>query len=176
MILNRQSEEAVDFEDARRFARGIRSELRLGRRKFNVCFVSDKEIGELNRIYRNKRRPTDVLSFSWRENGKRPVAAGTEFRDFLGDVVISVRTARHNARAEGHSLRTEIRWLILHGVLHLLGHDHETDSGKMAALELALRDRLSRRGKGQAHRRIGLKPAGVRSRGRAANGQARKRS
>jgi probable rRNA maturation factor len=65
-----------------------------------------------------------------------------EFADFLGDVVICVETARRNAAEEGHSVLNEIRWLILHGVLHLLGYDHESDSGEMIALELALREKL----------------------------------
>ena len=164
MILNRQSEQAVDIRDARSFARRIRSVLRLGRKKFDIGFVSDKEIGELNKVYRNKLRPTDVLSFPWRENGKRTKTQGAEFQDFLGDIVISAKTARRNARAEGHALRTEIRWLILHGVLHLLGYDHETDSGEMAALELSLRERLSRPGRVRAKGKKGLKGSVVRSR------------
>jgi probable rRNA maturation factor len=65
-----------------------------------------------------------------------------EFEGFWGDVVISAETARRNARREGHSTESEIRWLILHGFLHLLGYDHEQDGGIMAALELSLRARL----------------------------------
>jgi probable rRNA maturation factor len=65
-----------------------------------------------------------------------------EFKDFLGDIVISVDTAKRNARKEGHSTLNEIRWLILHGLLHLLGYDHESDQGEMVKLELALRGRL----------------------------------
>jgi rRNA maturation RNase YbeY len=65
-----------------------------------------------------------------------------EFRNLLGDVVISVQTARRNARREGHSTLNEIRWLILHGVLHLLGFDHERDRGEMTRQELALREQL----------------------------------
>jgi len=65
-----------------------------------------------------------------------------EFRDFLGDIVISAETARRNARSAGHSTAREIRWLILHGVLHLLGYDHETDHGDMNAFEHTIRARL----------------------------------
>ena len=65
-----------------------------------------------------------------------------DFKDFLGEVVISVETARKNARAEGHPTINEIRWLILHGVLHLLGYDHERDGGEMRHLELSLREQL----------------------------------
>jgi ssRNA-specific RNase YbeY (16S rRNA maturation enzyme) len=65
-----------------------------------------------------------------------------EFDGFLGDIVISVEAAKRNAAVEGHSVRREISWLILHGVLHLLGLDHETDHGEMVVLEHDLRIRL----------------------------------
>lgn len=142
--MNRQSGTRVDLEDARRAAQRIRSILKLGRRDFNVCFVGDQEIARLNKTYRNKPRATDVLSFPWNAGGRR-TPGGREFEAFLGDIIISPRTAGRNARDEGHSLRTEIRWLMLHGVLHLMGYDHETDSGEMVALELTLRDRLNGR-------------------------------
>jgi probable rRNA maturation factor len=75
--------------------------------------------------------------------GGGPVArAKLEFRNHLGDIVISVETAKRNAHLEGHSTLNEIRWLILHGLLHLLGYDHESDRGEMNRLELALRTRL----------------------------------
>ena len=66
---------------------------------------------------------------------------GREFGHFLGDIMISVDTARRNARREGHSTLDEIRWLILHGALHLLGYDHARDNGEMLRLELSLRER-----------------------------------
>lgn len=68
-----------------------------------------------------------------------------EFRGYLGDVVISAETARRNARAEGHSTHNEVRWLILHGLLHLLGYDHEADHGEMIAFEHSLRARLCKK-------------------------------
>jgi probable rRNA maturation factor len=144
MIVNRQARMAVDVAGARLFAARLRKALRLGRREFNVCFLDDRAIRRLNAAYRGKARPTDVLSFPWQGNdGPDSVgAAALEFAGFLGDIVISVETARRNARHEGHSIANEIRWLILHGVLHLLGHDHETDNGEMTALELSLRERL----------------------------------
>jgi len=78
-----------------------------------------------------------------REKKERKQApALQEFSGFLGDIVISAHTARRNARAEGNSTANEIRWLIVHGLLHLLGYDHETDVGEMTALELSLRDHL----------------------------------
>src|SRR5204863_55666 len=65
-----------------------------------------------------------------------------ELQNYLGDIVISMETARENARAEGHSTSREIDWLILHGTLHLLGYDHATDEGEMTRLERRLRSRL----------------------------------
>ncbi len=116
----------------------------MGRRDFNICFSDDREIQRLNAAFRGKSQPTDVLSFPWvtsDERGGKP-AVGREFGHFLGDIMISVDTARRNARREGHSTLNEIRWLILHGALHLLGYDHERDSGEMVRLELSLRERL----------------------------------
>ena len=161
MVLNQQRRIAVDLGAARGFVRRLRLALKLAGRDFNVCFVDDARIADLNGRYRRKRRPTDVLSFPWEavtpvgarsDQGRkrRKVAAsrragwryGREFAGFLGDVVISAETARRNARAAGHSTAREMRWLILHGALHLLGYDHETDRGEMTALELSLRERL----------------------------------
>ena len=139
----------------------LRRTLRLGRRDCNVCLVNDREIRRLNGLYRGKDRATDVLAFPW-DAPERPAPARTkrgrgrarkespalaagaaiEFRNHLGDIVISVETAKRNARQEGHSTLNEIRWLILHGLLHLLGHDHESDQGEMVRLELALRTRM----------------------------------
>ena len=139
--------------------------MRLGRRDFNVCFVNDREITRLNKVYRRRARPTDVLSFPWRQEqkldignwklgtGRAKTQAGRhrnfqfpilsfEFQNFLGDVVISAPTAKRNAAAEGHSTAREVRWLIIHGLLHLLGYDHEVDRGEMAAREHELREKL----------------------------------
>jgi probable rRNA maturation factor len=142
MVLNRQHRTAVDLGGARKFVRRLRTALKLGGRDFNVCFVDDREIERLNADYRGERRPTDVLSFLWPDGRQGSDISGRELRGFLGDVVISAETARRNARREGHSAANEIRWLVLHGVLHLLGYDHETDQGEMTALELTLRERL----------------------------------
>ena len=139
----------------------LRQALGLGRRDCNVCLVDDREIRRLNSLYRGKERATDVLSFPWdaqqglprsrttsdrarrRQARRSPNERATlEFRNLLGDIVISVDTARRNARKEGHSTLNEIRWLILHGFLHLLGYNHESDQGEMVKLELALRTRL----------------------------------
>jgi probable rRNA maturation factor len=134
------------------FVRSLKRHLRLGKREFNICFVDDNAIRHLNFAYRGKDKATDILSFPWNDAvGAQPSAASApsrrgeqaEFTNFLGDMVISVEAARRNAATEGHATLKEIRWLILHGLLHLLGYDHERDSGQMIALELALRERLN---------------------------------
>ena len=96
-----------------------------------VVFGGDALLRRLNRDYRFKDKPTDVLSF------------GSQDKDMgLGDVMISVETARRNAELLGRSLDREIEILALHGFLHVLGYDHETDDGQMEALERQLRARL----------------------------------
>ena len=102
---------------------------RRARGSLTVAIVSDARIRSLNRQYRRKDRATDVLSF-----------AG-EDRRHLGDVVIAAGVAKRQARAAGHSLQTEFRVLALHGLLHLLGYDHDRDAGQMARLEARLRAR-----------------------------------
>ncbi len=99
---------------------------------FSVRFTSDRELRRLNRTFRGKDAPTDVLSFP----GDRS-AEGWH----LGDVAISVPTARRQAEAAGHDVDRELRLLVLHGVLHCLGYDHEADDGTMERLEKRLRRR-----------------------------------
>jgi probable rRNA maturation factor len=94
-----------------------------------IALVSDARVRALNRRYRRKDRATDVLSFP------------AEEPDQLGDVVIATGVARRQARTAGHSLGTELRVLALHGLLHLLGYDHERDAGRMARAERRLRRR-----------------------------------
>jgi rRNA maturation RNase YbeY len=144
VILNQQKQIDLDLAALRTYVRRVRSVLKMGQKDFNVCFVNDDEISRMNSLYRAKPTPTDILSFPWQaesEGGLGHLEAD-EFLDFLGDIVISVDTADRNAGVEGHSTETEIRWLILHGALHLLGYDHEKDQGEMTALELSLRERL----------------------------------
>ena len=100
---------------------------------FAALFTSDRRMRTLNRTYRQKDRTTDVLSFP---GGETPEG------HHLGDVVISVPVARRQAEERGHPPERELRLLLLHGVLHCLGHDHETDDGTMERLEEELRERL----------------------------------
>jgi probable rRNA maturation factor len=96
-----------------------------------VALVGDRRMRTLNRTWRGKDAATDVLSF--------PAGADPGPARHLGDLVISRDTAARQAKAEGHSLATEMRVLALHGLLHLLGYDHERDSGRMARIERRLR-------------------------------------
>lgn len=169
MVINRQKGTSINLGAMRAFVRKARKCLGLGRRDFNVCFVRDRDIARLNGTYRSKPRATDVLSFPWqpgcnvngsfstglssfplgskartqeKARGSRMTIDLPELANFLGDIVISAQTARRNAQTEGHSTAREIRWLILHGLLHLMGHDHATDTGEMTALEYSLRAKL----------------------------------
>jgi probable rRNA maturation factor len=96
----------------------------------NILLTGDTEIQQLNLQFRRKDEPTDVLSFP---SGQPPAG---------GDIAISLETARAQAAEIGHDLLTEVKVLILHGMLHLAGHDHETDRGRMRKLEQRLRAEL----------------------------------
>ena len=103
-----------------------------------VALVSDQRVRALNKTYRRKDYATDVLSFGEPSAfGFPPSALSPE--PFLGEVVIARGVARRQAREAGHSERTELKVLALHGLLHLLGHDHERDEGAMRRVEQRLR-------------------------------------
>ena len=97
-----------------------------------VLLADDVRLKSLNRDFRRKNKPTDVLSFPAGENGE----------GVAGDLAISVETAARQAAEHGHALDDELRILVLHGVLHLAGYDHEVDAGEMRALESELRAKL----------------------------------
>jgi probable rRNA maturation factor len=101
----------------------------------SIAFVDDDAMKELNQKFRKKAKTTDVLTFPADDSYNEPSATGRP----LGDIVISVDQARRQAADEKHSLSTEIRYLVVHGVLHALGYDHETDHGEMNALEVDVR-------------------------------------
>jgi probable rRNA maturation factor len=100
-----------------------------------VAIVSDARVRALSRAYRAKDKATDVLSFP----GGPKSAVRSPKSVFLGDIVIARGVARRQARDAGHPESTEWRVLALHGLLHLLGYDHETDNGRMARVEARLR-------------------------------------
>jgi len=107
----------------------------------SLVFVDDNYIAQLNKQYRGKDGPTDVLSFAMQEG---PAMPGGEGEILLGDVVISLETARRQAEEYGHGLAREVAYLTVHGVLHLLGYDHETEADKrvMRQKEEAVLDRM----------------------------------
>jgi probable rRNA maturation factor len=130
VLLDRQRRRRVSAARLRRVLGGAASALRV-RGEVALVLAGDGLLHRLNREYRGKDRPTDVLSFPG-DGGE----AG------LGDVVISVETAARNARAAGRTLAGELDVLALHGFLHVLGYDHESDDGTMERLERRLRERL----------------------------------
>ncbi len=117
-----------------------------------VLLTSDAELKRLNRSFRGKNKATDVLSFPAFVPEGFP--AGFPVPDTAGDLAISLETAARQANAFGHSLENEVRILLLHGLLHLSGLDHETDNGEMAAREAELREKL-RLPKGLIARTVG---------------------
>jgi len=163
MILNHQRRVRVSISGLQKFLAAARKRLRLSPRSLTVALVTDAQIRRWNRAYRGKNRPTDVLSFpadgSLAEPAtkrrhyqprpargmrvKRPSAsrasAPVQAAKYLGDIAIAPAVARRNALRLGRAFDHEMRILILHGILHLLGYDHETDSGQMDRRENRLR-------------------------------------
>ena len=112
-----------------RFARQLQAEVTKGR-PFDCLVTGDAELRRLNKQFRDKDSATDVLSFA---------STGTAS---LGDIAISLQRARAQAREFGHTVEQEVSILMLHGVLHLMGLDHQADSGRMARAEKRWRVRL----------------------------------
>jgi probable rRNA maturation factor len=146
MILNRQRAVRLTRRPLESFLRRARKELGLQEAGLTVCLVSDAEIARLNETFRKKKGPTDVLSFPMVVR-RRPVRLGRGLRtvktgEYLGDIAISPATAQRYAKKNGRQLSSELQVLILHGVLHLLGYDHDADRGEMDRVERKLRKRL----------------------------------
>ncbi len=129
-VVNRQRRFKLDPEAWSNFADAALNAIGKSEASATIAFVSDKRIRELNRQFRGVDRATDVLSFPAEEKLN------------LGDVAVSVETAAVQAKENGLTLDGEIAQLILHGLLHLCGYDHETDKGEMNRLELKLRRKL----------------------------------
>jgi probable rRNA maturation factor len=150
MILNRQKRVRVQLRGLDEFLHRAAALLRLPPDAATICLVTDTQIAAWNLLYRNKNRPTDVLSFpvhARTRNGNGKVlpsrkAVNTGEKRYLGDIAIAPAVAWRNARAAGRSLDHEMRILTLHGLLHLMGYDHETDNGAMERLEIRLRKTL----------------------------------
>ena len=151
MILNRQWAVRVARRPLELFLARVQQALGLEEADVTICLVSDTEIARMNEAFRKKKGPTDVLSFPAihrrapiaLQRHRRPSRAGKATSEaFLGDIAISPATARRNAKLLGRTLASELHILILHGVLHLLGYDHETDRGQMDRVEARLRRKL----------------------------------
>jgi probable rRNA maturation factor len=129
-VVNRQRRLKLDTKAWSNFAMKALNAIGKQESSATIAFVSDKKIRELNRQFRGSDKETDVLSFP----------AGDTLT--LGDIAVSIDTAARQAKENGLSLDEEIAQLILHGLLHLSGYDHETDNGEMNRLELKLRRKL----------------------------------
>jgi len=129
-VVNRQRRLKLDTDAWSGFANKVLNAIGNGESSATIAFVSDTKIRELNRQFRGVDKATDVLSFP----------AGESIN--LGDIAVSVDTAAVQAKENGLSFNDEIAQLILHGLLHLCGYDHETDNGEMNRFELKLRKKL----------------------------------
>ncbi len=119
-------------EPLRRAVRAVLRRLKVVDAEVSVLVTGDERIRELNRRYLERDRPTDVLSFP--DGDRLP-----DGHLLLGEIVVSLDTARRQARTVGHGELDELRELVVHGVLHLVGYDHDADDGEMDSLELELR-------------------------------------
>ena len=136
-LVNLQRKVKIDTASIRAFVADLsRRDGEWDGKTFSVVFVSDRRMKQLNELFRGKDATTDVLSFPHEPDEFDPD------KNNLGDIVISAEQAERQAAECGLDLDTEIQQLILHGLLHLCGYDHETDDGEMDARELVLRKML----------------------------------
>lgn len=163
MISNCQRAVRVPIRSMKQFFARAMKEVRLPQTAASVCFVTDAQIAKWNAAYRGKNKPTDVLSFPIDDGARRKkgnvraathqskglkhssfasFTSSTSLTSYLGDIAIAPAVARRNARLYGRTLDQELRILILHGILHLMGYDHETDTGQMDRREKRLRRSL----------------------------------
>jgi probable rRNA maturation factor len=159
MIVNRQSRILIPLPELDKFISRARRRLHLPKDSFTVCLVTDAEIARWNRAYRGKSGPTDVLSFPTnarkskhargrdkhaREDDSFHAAEASSNRatKYFGDIAIAPAVAKRNANRFGRAFDDEMRILILHGILHLMGYDHEADDGQMERRENRLRREL----------------------------------
>jgi len=148
-IINNQRKIKIKVEDFQEYAGKVIKTIPAANGKTaTVAFVSDKKMRELNKSFRGKNSTTDVLSFPFEaeefEKLSEPSALADGYfgEDDLGDIIISVEQAKKQAEENNFDFETEIKQLILHGILHLCGYDHQRDAGEMNELELQFRDKL----------------------------------
>jgi probable rRNA maturation factor len=145
MILNKQKKVRLAARPLQEFLQETQRELKIANSEITVAFVSDAEMARWNAAYRKEKGPTDVLSFPATAGLSQKFAAkanGAKKAEILGDIAIAPETAKRYAKKNGRTLESEIRVLMLHGVLHLMGYDHESDQGQMNRIEQKLRRRL----------------------------------
>ena len=136
-VVNRQRLCKINAKQWREFSEKAMQAIGADNQSVAIVFVGDEAIKKLNRQFRGKNDATDVLSFP-----SQAEAFEVEPQSQLGEVVISVHRAMAQAKEHGLTFSGEVKQLILHGLLHLCGYDHETDRGEMNRLELKLRKRL----------------------------------
>lgn len=127
-VINRQRKYMVDLKKIRRNAGNILSMCRAGDAELSILIVNNRFMRSLNRQYRGIDKPTDVLSFPPSPAHSAGIAGGMGGREplrFLGDIVLSVEKIHTQAAERGHTPDTEFKVLLIHGILHLLGYDHE---------------------------------------------------
>jgi len=137
-IVNNQRKIQVEIEDFQMFVeKTIETVPEAKGKSATIAFVSDRKMCELNKTFRGKRATTDVLSFPFEADEFE-----ADGENNLGDIIISLEQAERQAKENNLAFELEIKQLILHGVLHLCGYDHETDAGEMNEIELRLREEL----------------------------------
>jgi probable rRNA maturation factor len=152
-VINLQRKIKLDTKQFREFVGSLSSAVDEAYGKhFSIAFISDARMRKLNSTFRGKDSTTDVLSFQHEADEFESNSGGVSHSNdgtpegvnltFLGDIVISAEQAARQAIENKLSLENEIKQLILHGVLHLCGYDHETDNGEMISRELELRETL----------------------------------
>jgi probable rRNA maturation factor len=137
-ISNRQKRVVIDTRRIRRAARKILGALGYWSHEVSIVLTDDEGITRLNRQYFNRHRPTNVIAFPMA--GGEPAVINPQV---LGDVVISVETARRQSRAIGGKTEDEVLFLMIHGILHLLGYDHEGSADERRAMEVKERELFS---------------------------------
>ena len=160
MIVNRQKRIPIPLRRFEEFLSRAQRRLKLSKESMTICLVSDREMERWNRAHRGERGPTDVLSFPTdasntrlgrprkhrpqrnRQPGFPAFSTPNGSAAYLGDIAIAPAVARRNARCFGRTFDDEMRILILHGMLHLMGYDHEADEGQMERREARLRRQL----------------------------------
>lgn len=137
-VQNRQRAVAIHTAVVKRRAQQIMAYLGCTDQELSVVFGSDRLLQELNRTYRHQDRPTNVLAFP-----QGPTDVGELATPMLGDVIISLPTAAREARAYGQALEARVVYLLLHGLLHLLGYDHERSAAQRRCMEALERQVLA---------------------------------